>query len=114
MGGDVVLSGEVCNGPGYFKDPVIGAGAEPQAFNGTFQELLPFPLQGAKLLDVPGLHEGIGIDGFLGEPLPLDLPGLDDPVPDGGRAFHGLSGLKVLVAHGRDLDVQVDAIQNGS
>src|SRR5579871_3760708 len=48
------------------------------------------------------------------EPLLLDLPRLADPLPDGGGGLRRLGVGYFLPLEGRNLDMQVDAVQKGA
>ena len=76
----------------------MGAGREPQAGHGLFQELLAGPVKPAMVFHVSGFELGIGKQILGGIPVRLNMPGIGHAFPNGIRAFGRL--IMPQVRHG--------------
>jgi len=90
---------------------VIGPGGEAQALHGGLQQALGLGGGGAVLLDQPGRHVGVGVDAGFAEPVPLNLPGRDDPRPHLFGAVARFRPRHIPERHRRHLDLDVDPVQ---
>src|SRR5690242_14050129 len=103
---------EVGDGAGDFEDAVMGTGGEAEAGDGVFEELFAFGRDGAVLANEPGSHLRVGVGLFFGgEALALLFTGGDDAGANGGGIFAGGWRAKLLVFHGGDFDVDINAVE---
>ena len=111
---DLIFVGQVCDRPGDLERAVICARAEAKPVDRRFEELLPFPVDLAELLHVLRTHLGVGINPPSCKTIELSLAGPDDPIPDRLRALpFGLRN-DILELDPGDLDLDVDAVEEGA
>ena len=79
---DIRLAGKIGNGAGYFQNPIIGTGRQPQFVDGRFEKCTGGIIQAAVLLDMPVAHPGIGVYLCTPESIRLYCPGSGNPLPD--------------------------------
>src|SRR5262249_42058428 len=94
---------------------VVRPCAETEAFNCAAQQRGAGRVQFAVRPDVADAHLGIARDGrMFGESAPLARTGGGDPVTDRQGAFTWLARSEFVELHTQDLEVQVNAIENGT
>ena len=103
---------QVGDGAGHFQDAVVGAGAEAEALHGGFEQLAAGRAYLANVFHHLRGHHGVGVHlGLLGKALTLNFAGSLHALLDVGAGF-GLARFRHLVeGHGRDLHVQVNAVE---
>jgi len=126
--GDVLLGGEVGDGTGDLEDAVVGASAETLLLHGTLEQALGVGGEFAKSPDLLGVHLRVGEDGLRrgagsgfgpgrvaagreGEAGMLQRAGGQDAGTDLGRPLGGGASAQLFILHGRDFDVDVDAVE---
>lgn len=92
----------------------MAAAGEAQTVKGALHQPFAGSVQRAELPDHGGGH--IGIAGYLraGKALLLHLPGGVDTFTDDGGGLRLLFAAHGLVLHGGNLDIHVDAVQQGT
>ena len=115
MGGaDLVAAGEVGDGAGNLEDAVEGAGGEAELLEGTVEQCAAGRVDGAETTERLGAHGCVDRCGGGGaEALPLDGAG---GLHSGGDCRGGLGRTRAQLpkADRRDLDVQVDPVEQGT
>ena len=84
---DVRFTGEIGYGTGYFDNAGVRAGAQAQAVDEFFQQILTGFAQRAETFQLAGIHFRIGENAAAPEALPLDFPGLQYAFSNGFRGF---------------------------
>ena len=110
-GGDAGLAGEVGDGARDLQDAVVGAGGEAELVDGCVEELLRRVVEAAVLLHVLRSHVSVEEEGLVGEPFELIMPRLFNALAHLQRRFAGGGAAQHVVAEGRHLDVDVDAVE---
>ena len=85
LGFEVLLAFEVSDGAGYFKDAVVGAGAEPLLGHGALKQVLAVGGEMAEGVHVARRHLRVAVDLFFLIVLKaIELPeaGAHDPLQD--------------------------------
>ena len=105
---------DVGNGAGEAEDLVVGAGGEAKLVHGLAEEGFAGVVEGTITADVAGRHAGIGDGGVGAETLSLEGScGEDLGAHVGGRSA-GAVGAELAISDGRDVDVEVDAVNEGA
>ncbi len=115
---------EVGDGARDLENAIVGAGAEALLLHGAFEEALGVRGKLAESSDLLGGHLGVGedgaarcaggalgADGCFKEAVVLDFAGGEDAGADFSGAFGGGIAAELFVLHGRDLDMDVDAVE---
>lgn len=117
--GDGVFTGQVGYGSRDLEDAVVGACGEALLLHGALEEAFGVGAEFAVLANLAGAHLCVGVGagfagfGFLGEALGLGVAGVENALADGGGVFAGGAGAEFAVLDGGDLDVDVDAVEEG-
>ena len=105
---------QVGDGPGHLEDAGEGAGREAEPVGNQLQHPVAGGVQLAVFPEVAGVHLGVAVDFRPLEPVDLDVTGALHPTADLCGAF-GLGPVgQVAIANRRDLDVDVDPVQEWS
>jgi hypothetical protein len=109
---DVLGTGEVGDVAGDLQNPVIRSRAEVQFVHGHLEHAFGGGVEGAEALELLGGHSGVAADfGGFGKAGSLDFADALDALADLGGGFaSGVAG-EVLVFHGGDFDVDIDAVE---
>ena len=91
-----------------------GAGGEAEPVGDQFQHPVAGGVQFAVLPEVTGVHPGVAVDLRPLEPLHLEVAGALHSTGDGSGAFRLAPVGQVAVTEGRDLDVDVDPVEERS
>src|SRR5581483_9760046 len=91
------------------QDAVVGAGGEAHASDGHLERPLAGRVEGAFLADEAGGHAGVVVAALL-----LDGAGALDAGADLGGGFGLCVAAEFLIGDGGDLDVNVDAVEEGA
>src|SRR5271156_6208707 len=103
---------EVSDGARNFQNAVVGAGGEAQALNRGLQDFFAFGGNGAVFADQLRRHLRIGVDVFFGAvAFELNVAGTQHAAAHTGGAFDFHVTAQFLILHGRNFDVDVNAIQ---
>jgi len=108
---DSILSFQIGDRPRHLQDPVVSPGRKTQFVHGQLDQVLAFFVQGAVYLDLPRPELGIAIDSVSLVALELNLACLADRFADRGRIFTWVIGGQLSVRNGRDLDMNVNPVQ---
>ena len=101
---------EIRDGAADFEHAAVGTGAEAQAVDRVFQELLGIIFEQAVALDVSGAHLRIAMNVSLLEALQLNGARSIDPLPNQIGTFPGILTGEILVAQRRHFDLNIDAV----
>jgi hypothetical protein len=103
---------DVCDGTGNFQDAVVSAGAESLLGHGALQQTLTVGGEFTEGADMAGRHLGVAVDLFAGggEALELLLAGADHAFANFRGALGFIGGAHLFIVHGRNIDVDVNAI----
>jgi hypothetical protein len=112
-GADLLIFFEVGDGPGHFQYPGIGTDAHTQFVDGHFQKPLGVLVDSAMLPDLFVGHARIAERILCLETILLPAPGGIDPALDGSRRFAAVFSFEVPVSDGRNLNVNIDPVQQG-
>jgi len=93
------------------QDPVVGASRKTQPRDCILHQLLTFPIQFAKTTKRARGHLGVAENAERLETARLALPRSQDALPDGRRFFALLVLGQFFVFHGRNLDMQIDSVE---
>lgn len=99
------------HGAGDLDYTVISTGGHPEAFEGAAQKFQCFAAERAVVLQFSGRDAGIAVERLSGKPLLLKLACFFYACADNSRAFFGAAAGQVVKLDRRDLDVQVDAVE---
>lgn len=105
------LVGEISDGSGELENACVTARGQAKAAGDLFQQHLSGRVELAEFADVTGLHLGVGVQAEFTQPLTLNLARPGDPLADVGTALGRFDLSQVFVRHARNLDVQVDTIE---
>ena len=108
---DALAPLQVGNGPGNLKDAGEGAGGEAESVGDQLQHSVAGGVQFAVLPEVASVHLGVAVDLRPLEPVDLDVTGTFHPAGDGRGTFRLAPVGQVAVADRRDLDVDVDPVE---
>jgi len=111
FGQDLIDCFEIGNRARDPQDPVVGASRKPEARNCVLHQLFAFPVQFAKAADRARGHLGVAEDAEGLQAAELMRPRPENPVADGGRFFAPFVLGQVFVFHGRNLDVEIDPVE---
>ena len=106
---------QICYGATYFQYTVVSSSRQTEFFHGVLQQVPGFRAEFAVFAD-----EGLGHAGIAGDPwdifesLELLVAAWFDASPHGSRAFPECGGPKFLHSQSGGLDVDVDAIEQGT
>src|SRR5262249_50777827 len=94
------------------QNPVVSASAQIQFAHGYTNQFLRILCELTVLLQLTRRHAGIAIYfALVAKPFLLALPGLNDPLANGGRRFLSAFAGDVAVFHRRHFNVQIDSIE---
>jgi len=99
---------------GHLQDPRVSPGAQAELGHRLLQEAIPLLIDLTVTLEVPRGHLGIAKDPFPLKPLMLDRPCPLDPLPDRTGRFPLLPLRQITVPDCRNLDVDVDPVEQGA
>lgn len=106
------VSGEVGQGAGDFQDSIVRPRGEVHLVHGIFEQVAAVVVEGGMRFHDAGRHGGVAADvWFTGEPGRLHGAGGLDAGADGFGRFAGVGAVEVAEIDGRDLDVDVDAVE---
>jgi hypothetical protein len=111
LGLDLLARFEIRNRARDPQDPVVGASRKPQPRDCILHQLLAFPIQFAKATERARGHLGVAENAEGLETARLALPSGQDALPDSRRFFALLLLGQFFVFHGRNLDVQIDPVE---
>ena len=113
--GDGLGAGEVGDGAGDAEDAGVGAGGEAEFVHGGTEDGLRGGLEGAEALELAGGEVGVAADaGEVGVAFGLEGAAGEDACADVGGAFAGGLLGEVFEGDGGDLDVEIDAVEEGA
>ena len=93
---------------------MVSACRQRQFVHGLFEEGFALAVEFAVLLEMTGAHVGVAGDLRALEAFGLDAARGDDALADGCRRLALDAGAQLAIRDGRDLDVQVGAVQQRS
>jgi hypothetical protein len=93
------------------QDPVVGASRKPQPRDCILHQLLAFPIQFAKTTERSRRHLGVAENAEGLETARLALPSGQDALTDRRRFFTLFVLGQFFVFDGRNLDVQIDPVE---
>ena len=102
---------QVRDGPADLQDAVVGARGEPQPVERLFQQRVPRVAQAAEFVQAVRRDPGVAGDPGAAEALVLERAGRVDPRADRRGALRRFAGIELFEFDGRDLDVQVQPVQ---
>ena len=102
---------EICNGAGEFEDAGIRPGGETEAVGDQFQHAITGGVQFTVFLDETRSHLGIAVDFGTFVALKLEFPRTLYPLSNGRGTFRFSPVRKVAILDSRDLDVDVDTVE---
>lgn len=106
-------SRQIGNGPRHLKNPAESPCRQPKLVGDHLQQGFTFRIQLTRFANVPRLHLVVGMQAKSGQPLTLPLPGRFNPGTD-RNGWLGIDRVgQVTMRNARDLDMQVDAIEQG-
>jgi hypothetical protein len=106
--------GQISDGSRDLEHPVIGAGREIQVGQCVLEEQEGWGIELDKLLKFAGAQSGVAGNGFSEQPMSLAFPGRFDPLSDLLAGFPRARSVEVGESDGRNLDVQVDPVEQGA
>jgi hypothetical protein len=111
--GQVLGAFEVGDGAGHFEDAIVRARGEALLLHGALQQALGIGAQFAVGANLARGHLRVGVDFFAGlsEALPLALARGHHAVANLRRALGRRSAAQLLVLHGRNFDMNIDAVE---
>jgi DNA-binding transcriptional regulator YiaG len=113
VGADRVVALEIGDGASDFEDPVMGPGRQPQPLDRGLEEPLPIRADRAGSPELLGAHLGVAEGPSPPEPVMLESPGPLHPLPYRLGALPLRFRRKLPIAQRRDIDVQVDPVEEG-
>ena len=99
------------DGPGHFQNPRVGPCAHAQPVHAVLEQVMPGRVNLAPLLDLPRFHLRIGKNFGIAESFGLDFPRAINPLADCLAFLTASLIAQLAVAHRRDLDVEINPIQ---
>ena len=109
---DLVGSVDVGDRPRDAADFVVRTGAQAHLIHGLLHEQQARVAQIAELLELAGIHTGVG--GAVAEALELSTAGAEDLLPHRLAVGAGPSAGQLAIGNGRHFDVNVDSIEQWS
>lgn len=111
---DVLTASQIGDGARQFEHAMVGTGGQLKLVHGGFHEVAARIIQLAELAHLGWTHFGVEADGGTGETLRLDIPGGFHTSAHSGGGFAGAVVGELLVLHAGYLDVDVDAVHQGT
>ena len=112
---DFFGTSQVGNGARHFQDAVVGAGRETQPLHCRFEQHTACIANYTGIFNDLRGHHGVRIYPLVvGEAFGLNIAGFNYPRPDSLARFGGAVGSHLVERDGRDLYVQVNAVEQGA
>ena len=112
-GADGVLAVQIRDGAGNLEDTIVGPGRESEFFHRGLQEGLGGFIQDAVFPQFLRAHLGVGENPVLTKTRQLSIACHADPFADGRAGLTLIGRRQFPPLERRDLDMQVDAVQQG-
>ena len=106
--------GQIGDGPSHLEHPVIGAGREIQVRQCVLEKQEGGGIELDKLLEFAGTQSGVAGNGSADQPMSLAFAGRFNPLSDLLAGFPRARPVEVGESDGRNLDVQVDPVEQGA
>ena len=114
LGFNVGLAFEIGDGSGDFQDAIVGTGAQALLSHSSLKQVLTVSGKTTECSHMPRSHLSVAVDCVFTvgvEPGKLPLARVHDSLQDLGGTFRLMRASHFLVVHGRNIDVDVDSIE---